>query len=141
MPTRCFMIEPVYNADGSSILHWVRPDTGEVFKGINSAPPGAMHYMPWIEKRLDETPPSIGCYYHKGPDGRVLGVQTPGGHWIIDSRCSNCTKKDDNVHSCWVRHGTPPNITVDKNGVTCSAGGGSIQCGSYHGFLRNGELI
>lgn len=26
---------------------------------------------------------------------------------------------------CWVRHGEPPNVTVDKNG---------------HGFLRNGEL-
>jgi hypothetical protein len=40
-----------------------------------------------------------------------------------------------------VRHGEAPNITVDKNGVTCGAGAGSIQCGSYHGFLRNGELV
>jgi hypothetical protein len=37
-----------------------------------------------------------------------------------------------------VRHGEPPQITVDKRGLTCHAGAGSIALGSYHGFLHNG---
>lgn len=80
-------------------------------------------------------------WVHAGPDGHILIVNTPGGHWIIDSRASNCTLPHDDEHRCWVRHGEVPNITVDKNGLTCSAGAGSIQCGSYHGFLRNGKLV
>lgn len=82
----------------------------------------------------------------KGPDGRCLVVVCPNGHeWMIDSRASNCTMKDDagpfdRAHRCWVRHGDPPNVTVDKSGRTCGAGGGSIQAGDYHGFLRNGEF-
>jgi len=57
---------------------------------------------------------------------------------MIDSRASNCTLPDDNVHKCWVRHGEAPNFTVDKNGATCAAGAGSIQTSNWHGFLRNG---
>lgn len=75
-----------------------------------------------------------------GPDGRCLVVKTPDGFWYVDSRASNCGRPEDRVHKCWVRHGSIPDITVDKNGDTCSAGAGSIQCGSYHGFLRNGWL-
>jgi hypothetical protein len=50
---------------------------------------------------------------------------------------------DDDVHKCWVRHGDPRTgeLHVDKNGVTCSAGAGSILSGSYHGFLHNGYLV
>lgn len=73
-------------------------------------------------------------------EGPQLTVMTPGGRWVIDSRASNCGSPYDYNHRCWVRHGEPPMITVDKNGATCSAGAGSIQCGSYHGFLQNGEL-
>lgn len=80
-------------------------------------------------------------YYHKGEDGRTLWVKLPNGDmWCVDSRASNCTKPEDTEHRCWVRHGEAPNITVDKVGNTCSAGAGSIQSGSYHGFLRNGYL-
>lgn len=45
-------------------------------------------------------------------------------------------------HKCWVRHGDPraSNVTVDKNGDTCSAGAGSILAGDYHGFLQAGVL-
>jgi hypothetical protein len=63
---------------------------------------------------------------------------------MIDGICSNCTDREDALkggHKCWVRHGDAPLITVDKNGKTCGAGGGSILSGSYHGFLRNGELV
>lgn len=76
-----------------------------------------------------------------GPDGRSIMVKLPdGSEWCIDSRASNCTMKEDDVHKCWIRHGEPPNLTVDKNGYTCAAGAGSIATTGYHGFLRNGYL-
>lgn len=85
-----------------------------------------------------------GCMYFYGKDVYSephLIVVLPGGHhWDIDSRASNCTLPEDDDHKCWIRHGTPPEITVDKNGNTCSAGSGSIMMGGYHGFLRNGYL-
>ncbi len=73
--------------------------------------------------------------------GPALMVVCPNGrHWNIDSRASNCTMPDDKLHRCWCRHGEPPMITVDKNGLTCAAGGGSIIVGDYHGMLQNGEF-
>jgi hypothetical protein len=94
------------------------------------APPGAMWYAPWYED------------HHKGPDGHCLVVKLPGGHeWIVDGRASNCTLPKDNAHKCWVRHGTPPAVHVDKNGPTCGAGAGSILVPGYHGFLRHGVLV
>ena len=72
-------------------------------------------------------------------DGRHLYAVLPNRHyWDIDSRASNCTLKSDWEHRCWVRHGEPPLITVDKAGITCAAGAGSILAGDYHGFLQNG---
>lgn len=103
-----------------------RADNGGLVR-LSDAPDGAMWdaiFYPW-----------------KGPDGRSLVVKCPGGdEWAIDSRASNCTMPDDNEHRCWIRHGEPPAITVDKNGKTCAAGGGSIQAGNYHGFLRDGAF-
>jgi hypothetical protein len=97
--------------------------------------PGAMWYAP------------DGSYKSRlGPDGRFLMVRLPNGDiWRVDSRASNCTRPDDDVHRCWVRHGEAPNITVDKNGDTCGCGH-SIGSGwkdgayTYHGFLTNGVL-
>lgn len=100
---------------------------------LRDAPPGAMYHATWLEE-LE------GPRWWKGPDGRVLYVITPGGEWSPDSRASNCGSPDDDEHRCWVRHGIPPNVTVDKNGVTCSAGAGSIGQPGYHGFLRDGHL-
>lgn len=105
------------------------PEKDEVYF-LKDAPVGAMWDATWYH----------GVDYLTGPDGHSYMVRTPGGDWCIDSKASNCTRKDDNVHKCWVRHGEAPNLTVDKNGNTCSAGAGSIQCGNYHGFLRNGYL-
>lgn len=108
-----------------------RADTGEEMP--DKLPVGAVFENDWVADI-----PS----YRRGPDGRVLIVVTPGGHWEIDSRASNCTMPTDNEHRCWVRHGRPEDgsLHVDKNGHTCAAGAGSIICGNYHGFLHNGFL-
>lgn len=130
---KCFMIEPTGKmtavVDGVSHEIWRRLDTGEEFFGGD--PVGAMYYATQDSQQ----------YYRPGPDGRTLFVVTPGGTWSPDSRASNCTMLDDDEHYCWVRHGVPPLITVDKVGKTCKAGGGSILMGKYHGFLRNGYLV
>jgi hypothetical protein len=125
-----------------------RSDTGETLF-LYDAPVGAMWDAHWMAHGDVRT----------GPDGITLVVKTPGGDWLVDSECSNCTrtqwgpKEIDGVmrervwlgrtHYCWVRHGDPrkpETLHVDKNGDTCSAGAGSIQSGDYHGFLHNGEL-
>ena len=103
-----------------------RADNGGLVR-LRDAPDGAMWDAPWLP--------------WKGPDGRSLMVKCPGGgEWAIDGRASNCTMPGDNEHRCWVRHGEPPAITVDKSGLTCQAGGGSIISGAYHGFLRGGAF-
>jgi hypothetical protein len=122
--------EDAYRGRVTSRVHR-NAETGEEYDAPDSAPVGAM----WDAYWMPESPE------FRGPDGRSLTVKTPGGDWNIDSRASNCTMPDDKVHKCWVRHGEVPNITVDKAGETCGAGAGSILCGSYHGFLINGELV
>ena len=99
-------------------------------------PPGAMHWETWLHEDGRK------CAFWDNCDGRHLIVTCPNGReWDVDSRASNCTMPNDRTHRCWIRHGEVPNITVDKSGgATCAAGAGSILAGSYHGFLRNGEL-
>jgi hypothetical protein len=105
---------------------YLRAGTSEVMT-LRDAPDGAMWEAWWMPDAW------------KGPDGRSLMVKCPGGgEWAIDSRAANCTMPKDTQHRCWVRHGEPPSITVDKNGLTCQAGGGSIISGNYHCFLRDG---
>lgn len=99
--------------------------------------PGMMWNADWMPDRW------------KGLDGRCMVAVLPGGHeWMIDGPASNCTLPDDDLHRCWIRHGTPPLLTVNKAGGpdasairTCAAGAGSVQAGSYHGFLVNGEFV
>lgn len=111
---------------------WKRVDTGEIIDSRQDLPPGAMWWAPWYQD------------HYAGFDGKCLVVMTPGGEWIIDSQAGNCTRKGDKTHRCWCRSGEAPNITVGKEGNTCSAGAGSILIDSgnrsYHGFLRNGYL-
>lgn len=130
-----------------------KSDTGELIS-LADAPPGAMWDAYWYSEDSE----------FRGPDGRCLVVKTPSGHeWIIDSRANNCDMpclhcgvpyhrhkhyepgdnhhyEDLRKHKCWIRHGEPPVLTVDKKGVTCGAGAGSIAVPGYHGFLRNGEF-
>ncbi len=129
----CFLVEATDCMtpfeDSISAPVYRRMDTGEELSG-RDLPVGAMYYVK----------PEYQQYYRPGPDGRTLFVMTPGGTWSPDSRASNCGRPNDDVHFCWVRHGVPPIITVDKVGDTCVAGAGSILIGKYHGFLTNGKL-
>jgi len=110
-----------------------RTDTGEVANIYPwNFPVGAMWFV--------EHDPGECFAGWSNCDGKHLHVKTPGNHWDIDSRASNCGLKSDNVHRCWIRHGVPPNLTVDKDGKTCSAGAGSIQAGKWHGFITKGVL-
>ena len=145
-PIKCFMLTPVGEDPETGHTLYRREDTREVYRWLNPAPRetpvGAMWWCPWLGEygRADSKsrPGQARCY--QPTDGKYLAVRTPGGTWIIDSRCSNCTMPNDNVHHCWVRHGEPPDVTVDKNGITCAAGAGSIQCNDWHGFLVDGYL-
>lgn len=107
-----------------------RADTGEEMT-LRDAPDGAMWDADWFH----------GIPEWCGDDGRSIICRVPNKHdWQIDGACSNCTRPGEK-HKCWIRHGEPPLLTVDKNGNTCSAGGGSILTPAWHGFLRNGELV
>jgi hypothetical protein len=131
-PTHCACGYEFEENDARQVFResiWERQDTGEEVT-LRDAPVGAMWNAYWLN--------DVKGYI--GPDGQSLYVKTPGGDWCIDGIASNCTRREDRVHKCWVRHGDAPNITVDKNGDTCAAGAGSIICGSYHGFLRGGFL-
>jgi hypothetical protein len=124
-----------------------RADTGEEVGLKDSLPAGAV----------------FEGGYREGADRRGLICVCPDGHhWFIDGRASNCgspCKKcgvkyrdhketacgyEDSIpaHRCWVRSGRPEDGTlhVDKNGLTCDAGAGSIQTGQWHGFLHHGLL-
>lgn len=124
---RCFMVE--YQQIGDK--HLYRAGDGREWNAL--PPPGAMWYVDYLAP------------HSKGPDGRSLMVMTPGGAWCVDAQASNCTMKHDigpygSAHRCWIRHGPPPDVTVDKKGHTCKAGKGSIKMTGYHGYLRNGYL-
>jgi hypothetical protein len=108
-----------------------RQDNGELVT-LNDAPEGSIWRATWYED----------CKAWCGNDGRAYICKLPGGHdWHIDGRASNCDKPHDKEHKCWCRHGEAPNFTVDKVGLTCNAGAGSIISSSgWHGFLRNGVL-
>lgn len=123
--------EQVYRRTDTGALRVLRQNDPALELGIPSAEPGACWDATWMP-------------FSKGPDGMTLMVRCPDGHdWTVDSRASNCTRPDDNIHRCWVRHGDPRecHVTVDKNGETCSAGAGSIATPNWHGFLRNGQLV
>jgi hypothetical protein len=120
-----------------------RIDTGEivaedVWHLIHCRVPGAMFYLNMSEAAADERQPGSHLFVSGLQLHVVLPDLTP---WNIDGRARNCTKPADFDHRCWIPHGEPPMITVDKNGRTCEAGAGSIDSGTWHGFLRNGELV
>lgn len=120
-----------------------RLDTGEivatdVWSLSSCRVAGAMFWWSLSSAEADERRPG-SHHFFSGPQLTVILPDLQP--WDIDSRASNCTMPDDFEHRCWIRHGEPPANTVDKNGLTCAAGGGSIQTGSWHGYLRDGLLV
>lgn len=124
-----------------SPARWRRVDTGEVLGYNGELPPGAIWEAPWM-----------GGRYRVNGSGPVLVVRLPGGHdWMPGSQASNCPHgrafggAEPHDHDCWCVHGEAPLLTVDKTPEpgreSCIAGGGSIQMGSWHGFLRDGKLV
>lgn len=137
---------PLYSVPGSPMERF---DLGE-------APAGSLWDAVWMHQWPDS------C----GADGLALVVKLPNKRdWHIDSRASNCDSKcadcgkpyhahdiygkvgcpkfvESRPHKCWCRHGDPKTgmLHVDKSGVTCGAGAGSILAGDYHGFLHSGYL-
>jgi len=142
-PTKCdkcgVEFEPSAHAHVLTTELYRRHDTGQLLT-LNEAPPGAMWYGHYYDYR--------GPRAENGEDVKrdTLIVRCPDGwDWTIDGRASNCTMVNDQAHRCWVRHGDPSRgelVTVDKNGLTCGAGAGSIMTldQKYHGFLVNSEF-
>jgi hypothetical protein len=141
MSVKCFMVEMLDDTSYRSA------ETGETWPGLYDLPPGAMFWWTFATSEVSDWHP------YNGPEGKCLAVMLPSRNvWLIDSDAKNCTDKEDfqrGGHKCWIRHGAPPLVTVDKRaGVegasaekTCGAGAGSIQSGEYHGFLRGGFLV
>lgn len=121
---------------------WRRVSDGTLMVGYSSPfGPGSMW---WEEPPVYEVDGQLKPYYWDNDSKHLLVLGPTGQEWDIDSRASNCGQKDERTHRCWIRHGEPPNITVDKNGKTCGAGGGSIWFDmpqGWHGFLRNGQFV
>lgn len=136
-PTKCDACDYVFkDSDNWQLFQdriWIRKDTGEKH-GLRNPPIGAVYRATWHE-------PNIDC----GPGQQAWICVVPGKNgphfWHIDGRASNCTMPQDKAHRCWVRHGVAPDFHVDKNGLTCQAGAGSIQTSGWHGFLHNGYLV
>lgn len=101
--------------------------------------PGDLYWANWTHWGYMDKDCCIYWDNCNDPRGHLYCILPNGHTWDIFSRCSNCTLPQDRQHRCWVLHEGPP-LYVDKNGLTCSAGGGSIAVPGYHGFLANGEL-
>lgn len=129
---------PARPSVGESGTHWTRQVFVErLFDTPSGKPePGDLYWLRGHEDR--------SCWHWDNCDGMHLhGIVPNGDRWDIDSRASNCTLKDDRLHRCWVRHGRPEdgNVHVDKNGLTCNAGGGSIDTGGWHGHLKEFQWV
>lgn len=123
-----------YVGSTEGLYRFRRPGSDEALR-VDELPAGAAWFDPTTRPRV-----------LIGPDGKRLYVKTPGGPWLVDGRASNCTRPDDLVHHCWVRHGSPQDGTlhVDKDGDTCGCGesiGQGPGYADYHGFLHHGELV
>lgn len=137
---------------------YLRDDTAEIILG---SPPGMMTYAWWNDHDIGPDGKCLVVYIPHYVDGAIA----PEGHcWYVDSLAGNCTVPckcgesyvrhnrgetpncqkfdpiDNRAHRCWVRVGEPPHVHVSKDGLTCGAGGGSIQGTNWHGFLRHGVL-
>jgi hypothetical protein len=146
---------------------YARGDTGELVT-TDDAPHGAVFDAQWLKDCPDQTGPDGQCIHVKVPNGALgsyWNVDSRASN--CDSPCKwcrapyrshkkeNCSNpgdaehtwtkgsyEDGRPHKCWIRSGDPRlgTLHVDKNGVTCNAGAGSIDNRKWHGFLHNGKL-
>lgn len=144
----------------SGLPFYLRDDTAEIISG--RLPPGAMHYQEhWDGEHTGPDGKNLVVFIPHYRDGKIAPEGDP---WHVDSLAGNCTVPckcgesyekhnrgeiqpphpfdpvDNRAHRCWVRVGEPPNVHVSKEGLTCGAGGGSIQGTNWHGYLRHGWL-
>jgi len=137
-PTKCDQCDYLFADDderqifGEPIFRRAdSPEDNPVSMLLSAAPAGALWRAAWLEEGS----------WRVGFDGQSWVCRLPdGSDWQIDSEASNCTRKGDRTHRCWVRHGIAPDFNIDKDGPTCDVGCGSIKSPGYHGFLRNGWL-
>lgn len=101
--------------------------------------PGSAYWSDWMHNDDGSCPIWDNC---GGPRGHLFVILPNGDHWNAYGRAQNCTLKDDRLHRCWVLSGSLEggDLTASKNGLTCSAGAGSIASEGWHGFLVKGEL-
>lgn len=133
---------PSGNRNRSSIFRCV--ETGEERKA-GDLPVGALYVVDRSDVSDPDCFPPVGAEDGKSIACVMIGNSGPQSrhHWYIDHRASNCTLPNDRKHRCWVRHGTVGGkLTVDKNGLTCGAGAGSVYMDNmrWHGSLRDGVL-
>ncbi len=139
-----------------------RKDTGEIM-GLRAAPPGAIWRATWMEDMKGYTGPDGRTYICRLPGNHDWIIDSIASNCPV--ACTNCGRPyaahmedrhraadapnpcpkgyvplDNYAHKCWVRTGDAPYFTVGKDGVTCSAGAGSILVPEWHGFLKNGVL-
>lgn len=74
--------------------------------------------------------------------GHLHLVLPDGKHFDTASRAANCSRPKDRRHRCWTVSGTPEggDLTLGKGGDTCKAGAGSVDTGTWHGFVRDGTM-
>ena len=103
---------------------------------------GDLLYEDWFNCATERNGKCIHGWTNCG--GAHLIAIVPTGHWWdLDARASNCSRRDDTTHRCWVRHGDPAKgeaVHVDKTGATCQAGAGSLAITGWHGFLHRGDI-
>lgn len=168
-PTQCacgYRFEDRANKQYAPQRLYQSVDTGELMT-LRDAPVGAM----WQTDYHDHTGPDGKCLIVRIPqhhdwivDSRASNCDSPckfcgvpyHSHKTTAAK-EACSNPGDGEHlytkgayvdgrpehRCWVRHGDvrAGNVHVDKNGVTCNAGAGSIiSPDGWHGFLHNGYL-
>lgn len=119
-------------------LLYRRSDRPTELVTLDEAGPGATYFAWWMNEL--GLPPQLGehPWYVKLPNGL---------EWSPDSRALNCARPRDRTHHCWIARGSPPYVTVDKDGDTCAAGTGSISSGEpgtaghWRGYLFAGKLV
>lgn len=162
-PTHCacgYAFQPHDEWQCNPHVLYRRGDTGELVT-IRNAPVGALWFAGYFTG-TDHCAVDGRALMVRLPGGHDWNVD--GRARNCDSPCARCNRpynahassrcdeamgfqpdgsnsySDARPHKCWIRHGEPPDVNVDKAGVTCGAGAGSIMVPGYHGFLRNGYL-